>query len=83
MTHAAIKGWAKCLPPAILSNPDLATFLDTDDDWIRSRTGIERRHIAADDQTTSDLAEGAAREAMAAAGVGPEDIDFIVVGTTC
>jgi len=57
-------------------------MVDTSDEWIRSRTGVERRHIAADGQTTVDLAEGAARQAMEAAGVEPGDIDFLVVGTT-
>jgi 3-oxoacyl-[acyl-carrier-protein] synthase-3 len=57
-------------------------MVDTTDEWIRSRSGIERRHIAAPDETTTDLAEHAARAAMEAAGVGPADIDFVVVGTT-
>jgi 3-oxoacyl-[acyl-carrier-protein] synthase-3 len=80
--YSRIAGTGRYLPERIMTNKDLEQIVDTTDEWIRSRTGIERRHIAADDQTTSDLAEGAAREAMAAAGVGPEDIDFIVVGTT-
>lgn len=65
-----------------MTNFDLEKIVDTTDEWIRARTGIERRHIAADDQTTTDLAEGAARQAMEAAGVEPGDIDFLVVGTT-
>jgi 3-oxoacyl-[acyl-carrier-protein] synthase-3 len=80
--YSRIAGTGRYLPERIMTNKDLEQIVDTTDEWIRSRTGIERRHIAADDQTTSDLAEGAAREAMAAAGVGPDDIDFIVVGTT-
>jgi len=80
--YSRIAGTGRYLPKRIMTNQDLEQIVDTTDEWIRSRTGIERRHIAADDQTTADLAEGAAREAMAAAGVGPEDIDFIVVGTT-
>src|SRR5262249_32080667 len=56
--------------------------MDTTDEWIRTRTGIERRHIAADGQTTVDLAEVAARRAIEAAGVTPAEIDFIVFGTT-
>lgn len=77
-----ISGTGRCLPERILTNGDLEEMVDTTDEWIRARTGIERRHIAADGQTTADLAEGAARQAMEAAGVGPRDIDFIVVGTT-
>ena len=46
MTYAAITGWGKCLPPAVLTNADLATFLDTSDDWIASRTGIHERRIS-------------------------------------
>lgn len=80
--YARITGTGSYLPERVLSNADLEKMVDTSDEWIRSRTGIERRHIAADDQTTTDLAEQAARRAMEAAGVGPADIDFIVVGTT-
>ena len=46
MTHAAITGWGKCLPPNVLTNADLATFLDTNDEWITSRTGISERRIS-------------------------------------
>ena len=63
-------------------NFDLEKMVDTTDEWIRSRTGIERRHIAADGETTVDLAEHAARRALEAAGVAPEDVDFIAFGTT-
>ena len=56
--------------------------MDTTDEWIRTRTGIERRHIAAEGQNTVDLAEIAARRAIEAAGVTPAEIDFIVFGTT-
>ena len=57
-------------------------MVDTTDEWIRSRTGIERRHIAAEGETTVDLAERAARRALEAAGMAPEDVDFIAFGTT-
>ena len=57
-------------------------MVDTTDEWIRTRTGIERRHIAADGETTVDLAEQAARRALEAAGLAPEDVDFIAFGTT-
>ncbi len=80
--YSRIVGTGRYLPERVLSNRDLEKMVDTTDEWIRERTGIERRHIAAPDQTTTDLAEGAARVAMADAGVTPADVDFIVVGTT-
>ncbi|MEJ2601827.1 MAG: ketoacyl-ACP synthase III [Gammaproteobacteria bacterium] len=82
MNYSRIEGTGRCLPEKVLTNADLERMVDTTDEWIRSRTGIERRHIAADGQYTSDLAVGAARAAMEAAGVTPADIDFIIVGTT-
>ena len=80
--YSRIAGTGRYLPERVLTNHDLEQMVDTTDEWIRSRTGIERRHIAADDQTTADLAELAARQALDAAGLEPEAIDFIVVGTT-
>lgn len=80
--YTRIAGTGRYLPERILTNRELESRVDTTEEWIRTRTGIERRHVAADDQATSDLAEKAAREAMAAAGVGPGDVDFLVVGTT-
>lgn len=80
--YSRISGTGRYLPERVLTNHDLEQMVDTSDEWIRARTGIERRHIAADGQTTSDLAELAARRALDAAGVGPGDIDFLVVGTT-
>ncbi|MGD8482141.1 MAG: beta-ketoacyl-ACP synthase III, partial [Gammaproteobacteria bacterium] len=66
----------------VLTNAELEKMVDTTDEWIRTRTGIERRHIAAEDETTCDMAEQASREAMSAAGVSAADIDLVVVGTT-
>ena len=80
--HSAILGTGSYLPERVLTNLDLEKMVDTTDEWIRARTGIERRHLAADTQTTCDLAEAAARRAMQAAGVGPADIDLIALGTT-
>jgi 3-oxoacyl-[acyl-carrier-protein] synthase-3 len=80
--HSRIIGTGSYLPERVLTNAELERMVDTTDEWIRSRTGIERRHLAADDQTTCDLAEAAARRAMEAAGVGPGDIDLITLGTT-
>ena len=76
---AAITGWGKCMPPAVLSNADLATFLDTDDDWIRSRTGIHERRIS--HVSLGKMAEVAARRALAGAGLDPKALDLIVFGT--
>ena len=79
MTYAAITGWGKCLPPAVLTNADLATFLETDDEWITSRTGIRERRIS--HVRLEDLAVVAAHRALAAAGLAPEALDLIVFGT--
>jgi len=82
LKYSRIIGTGGYLPDKILTNQDLEHMVDTTDQWIRERTGIEERHIAADDQTTCDLAEQAARRAMEAAGVGASDIDLIIVATT-
>ena len=80
--YSRIAGTGSYLPEKIVSNADLEGLVDTSDEWIRSRTGIERRHVAAEGETTTDLAEHAARRAMQAAGVTAADIDLICVGTT-
>jgi 3-oxoacyl-[acyl-carrier-protein] synthase-3 len=80
--YSRIAGTGSYLPEKILTNFDLERMVNTTDEWIRDRTGIERRHIAADGQTTVDLGEQAARRAIEAAGIRPEDIDFIAFGTT-
>jgi 3-oxoacyl-[acyl-carrier-protein] synthase-3 len=80
--YSRIAGTGSYLPEKILTNFDLEQMVNTTDEWIRDRTGIERRHIAADGQTTVDLGEQAARRAIEAAGVRPGDIDFIAFGTT-
>jgi len=82
MTRAKITGTGRSVPDKVLTNADLEKMVDTTDEWIRARTGIERRHIAAEDETTCDMSEAAAREAMTAAGVSPKDIDLVIVGTT-
>ncbi|MCW0217591.1 MAG: ketoacyl-ACP synthase III [Prosthecobacter sp.] len=78
---SSIIGTGSYMPEKILTNDDLSKFVETSDEWITSRTGIKARRIAADDQATSDLASEAARRAMAAAGVTPEEINLIVVAT--
>src|SRR5262249_55904813 len=70
------------LPATVLTNDDLAQRVDTSDEWIAARTGIRRRHIAADTEKTSDLALAAARVALAAAKLAPADIELIVLATT-
>lgn len=80
--YSRIAGTGSYAPEKVLTNADIEAMVDTTDEWIRSRTGIERRHIAADDQNTSDLAIEAARRAIDAAGIDPKEIDFLIVGTT-
>ncbi|HVO45689.1 MAG TPA: ketoacyl-ACP synthase III [Steroidobacteraceae bacterium] len=78
-THAAITGWGKCLPPAVLSNQDLSTFLDTTDEWIVTRTGIRERRIS--HASLADMACVASCRALAAAGLQARELDLIVFGT--
>ena len=82
MAYSRVVGTGSYLPERIVTNRELESRIDTSDEWIVSRTGIEARHVAADDQMTSDLAVHAARKAMEAASVGPDDVDLIVVATT-
>ncbi len=78
---SVVRGVGGHLPAKILTNDDLGRMVDTNDQWITERTGIKKRHIAADGETTSDLAAVAARKALDAAGMKPDDIDLIVVAT--
>lgn len=80
--YSRIAGTGRYLPEKVLTNFDLEKMVDTTDQWIRERTGIERRHIARDGETTLDLCEKAARNALEMAGIGANDLDMIVVGTT-
>jgi len=82
LIYSRIAGTGSYLPEKVVTNHDLEKMVDTTDEWIRSRTGIERRHIAADGETTVDLAERAARRALEAAGIAPAEVDFIAFGTT-
>ncbi len=82
MTRAKIIGVGAYAPKRILTNADLEKMVDTDDEWIVQRTGIRERHIVDEDEATSDLALRAAQQALERANLVPEDIDFIVVGTT-
>ena len=77
-----ISGLATCVPPRLLTNQDLERMVETTDEWILQRTGIRERHVVAPGVATSDLASQAALKAIAQAGLTPDDIEFIVVGTT-
>jgi 3-oxoacyl-[acyl-carrier-protein] synthase-3 len=79
--NAVISGWGMYAPRHVMTNDDLAKLVDTNDEWIVSRTGIRERRIAADDETTTTLAVNASRDALAVAGVDPLDVDLVIVGT--
>ncbi len=80
--HSRIVGTGGYLPAQILTNADLAQRLDTTDEWIRARTGIRQRHVAAAGEQTSDLALHAARKALDVAGMAAADVDLVIVATT-
>ncbi|HOV04753.1 MAG TPA: 3-oxoacyl-ACP synthase, partial [Kaistiaceae bacterium] len=80
--RSVVRGIGSYLPARTLTNHDLAAMVDTTDEWIQQRTGIKERHIAAEKECTSDLALAAAKKAIAAAGIEPESIDLIIVGTS-
>lgn len=80
--YSRIVGTGGYLPEKILTNADLEKMVDTNDQWIVERTGIRQRHVAADTQTTSDLAFEASKDAIQSAGISPQDIDLIIVATT-
>lgn len=80
--RAVVKGVGHYLPDRIVPNSEFEKTLETSDEWIKARSGIERRHFAAPDQGTSDLAAAAAIKALAMAGLGPDDIDAIIVATS-
>jgi len=80
MLNASITGWGKCLPPGILSNADIATFIETTDEWITTRTGIRERRIS--HVSLGDMAHVASARALACAGLEAKDLDLIVFGTT-
>ena len=82
MTRAKILGMGAYAPKRILTNADLERIVDTSDEWIVQRSGIRQRHVVDDNEATSDLAVRAAQQALDRAGVVPEDVELIVVGTT-
>ncbi|MGA8205957.1 MAG: beta-ketoacyl-ACP synthase III [Woeseiaceae bacterium] len=80
--YSRIAGTGRYLPEKILTNFDLEKMVDTSDEWIRTRTGVERRHCVREDQTTSDMCVEAAKVAIEDAGVTAADIDLVIIGTT-
>ena len=82
MTYARILATGSALPERVVTNADLEKIVDTSDEWIRTRTGIRERRVAADGETTGDLALRAAQQALADAGVKPSELDMVVLGTT-
>jgi 3-oxoacyl-[acyl-carrier-protein] synthase-3 len=80
--RAAVMGVGHYLPDRIVPNSEFEAIIETSDEWIRSRSGIERRHFASEGQLTSDLAARAARAALADAGIGADDVDAIIVATS-
>jgi 3-oxoacyl-[acyl-carrier-protein] synthase-3 len=82
LIYSRIAGTGSCLPERVVTNADLAKMVDTSDEWIAARTGIRQRHLAAEGETTGDLAFGAATAALQAAGVDARDVDLLIVGTT-
>lgn len=78
MTYAAITGWGACMPPAVLTNEDLSTFLDTSDEWITSRTGMKQRRVS--HVSAIELSTVAASRALACAGLDAADVDLVIYG---
>jgi 3-oxoacyl-[acyl-carrier-protein] synthase-3 len=82
MIYSKIAGTGRYLPERVMTNHDLEKVVDTSDEWIRTRTGVERRHVCAEDETTSDMCVEAAKAAIESAGIDVTDIDHIFIGTT-
>ncbi|RIY03826.1 ketoacyl-ACP synthase III [Aureimonas flava] len=81
MFRSVVRGTGSALPAQVVTNQDLEARIDTSDEWIQQRTGIRQRHIAGEGETTVSLGEAAARRALDAAGLGPEDIDLVILAT--
>jgi 3-oxoacyl-[acyl-carrier-protein] synthase-3 len=82
LIYSRIAGTGSYLPEKVVTNADLARMVDTSDEWVAARTGIRQRHLAAEGETTCDLAFGAATAALKSAGVEAKDVDLLIVGTT-
>jgi len=81
LVRVGIAGTGSCLPERVMTNDDFAKIVDTDDEWIRQRTGIRERRFVSEGENTSDLSLAAAKQALDAAGVKPEELDLVVLGT--
>src|SRR5436190_7125402 len=81
MTYTKIIGTGSYLPEKVLTNADLEKIIDTSDDWIVERTGIKKRHVAENHETSSTMAYSASLKALDLAKINPEDLDLIIVGT--
>jgi 3-oxoacyl-[acyl-carrier-protein] synthase-3 len=79
MKNVTITGWGNCIPQPVVTNDDLATIIDTSDEWIVSRSGIKERHVS--HVNNSDMATLAGKRALAAAGLQPDDLDYVIVAT--
>jgi 3-oxoacyl-[acyl-carrier-protein] synthase-3 len=79
--YVKIAGWGKYLPTRVLTNAEIEAMVDTSDEWIRSRSGIGERRIAAPEETASSMGAGAARQALAQARMAPEELDLVIVAT--
>ena len=79
MTYAHITGWGKCIPPARISNDEISQLVDTNDEWITTRTGIKARRVS--HVSTAELATVAAKHAIACAGIDAKDIDLVLLAT--
>ena len=80
--HSSLIGWGHYAPERVVTNDDLAQIVDTSDEWIRTRSGIERRHFVSEDQATSDLCVEAGRRALEVAGIEGGDVDLVLVATS-
>src|SRR3989304_3516753 len=81
MVRARIIGTGSYVPKRVLTNHDLEKMIETSDEWITERTGIKERRIAAEGETTSDMAAKAAKKALEMAGIEPDEIDTVIVAT--
>lgn len=82
MLRAVVRGVGAYLPARVMTNDELSRIVDTTDTWIRERTGITQRYVAAEGELTSDLATAAAKEALERAGIRPQDVDLLLVATS-
>src|ERR1700756_188363 len=81
LTGTKILGFGGYQPDKVVTNDDLAKIVDTNDEWIRARVGIQSRRVARDDETVDDMAEAAGAKALAASGLEPSDVDLVIVAT--